>query len=286
MRCGDLERYLEAFLDGRLGRSRTAILRRHLALCGACQGRVERLRQFEKDTRRRFRLTEQADSLWEGLELDLVGSSGAVGGGHLLAAPRPLGPLPGGEVGRSPATGGRAPRHPLVANRTRGRGAASKLAGAFLVAMALGAGYELLRGGSDGHPAGSAERAYLDFRQGRAVPDLSSGEVGEVAAWLTTELGRPVALPPVPEGYRLVGAGRTDLAAGASGALIYSDVADPEAAPVMLFVSPGPSGPADPVELPSASDADGLRQVRWGADRLSYTAVGSVPAERLLQFHH
>ena len=29
MRCGDLERYLEAFLDGRLGRSRSSVLRRH-----------------------------------------------------------------------------------------------------------------------------------------------------------------------------------------------------------------------------------------------------------------
>ena len=66
MRCGDLERYLEAFLDGRLDRGRRIVLRRHLSLCGACQTRVERLRQFERETQRRFRALEEPSSVWEG----------------------------------------------------------------------------------------------------------------------------------------------------------------------------------------------------------------------------
>jgi len=54
MLCSDLERYLEAFLDGRLGRSRTIILRRHLGLCGPCRARVERLRRFERELGRQL----------------------------------------------------------------------------------------------------------------------------------------------------------------------------------------------------------------------------------------
>ena len=79
MRCGDLERYLEAFLDGRLNRGRRIVLRRHLALCGTCQTRVERLRQFERETQRRFRALEEPGSVWAGLALDLVGSQELVG---------------------------------------------------------------------------------------------------------------------------------------------------------------------------------------------------------------
>jgi anti-sigma factor RsiW len=154
--------------------------------------------------------------------------------------------------------------------------------------MALGATYQLMRGELGGGPGErTAEEAYLDYRRNRAVPTLSSGEVRQVADWLTAELGRPVVLPPVPDGYRLVGATRADLAGAASGALIYTEVADPESAPVMLFVSDAPGAPAEPVELsPPVEDDHGLHQVRWSADRLSYTAVGEVPSDRLLQFHH
>ncbi len=287
MRCGDLERYLEAFVDGRLGRSRTAILRRHLALCAGCQGRVERLRQFERDTQRRFSPAEQPDSIWEGLELDLVGSNGAVGAGRLLASPRLPPAGPSGEAALPRPGARRVAGHPLVAARARGRGAASRLAGALLVAMALGATYQVMRGElGAGRGERTAEQAYLDYRRNRSAPTLSSGEVRQVADWLSAELGRPVVVPPVPDGYRLVGASRAELAGTLSGALIYTEVADPEAAPVMLFVSDAAEGATGPVELAVGENGDGLHQVRWLADQLSYTAVGPVTSDRLLQFHH
>lgn len=289
MRCGDLERYLEAFVDGRLGRSRTAILRRHLALCAGCQGRVERLRQFERDTQRRFSPAEQPGSIWEGLELDLVGSNGAVGAGRLLASPRPPPAGPSGEAALPRSGARRVAGHPLVSARTRGhgRGAASRLAGALLVAMALGATYQVMRGElGAGRGERTAEQAYLDYRRNRSAPTLSSGEARQVADWLSAELGRPVVVPPVPDGYRLVGASRAELAGTLSGALIYTEVADPEAAPVMLFVSDAAEGATGPVELPVGENGDGLHQVRWLADQLSYIAVGPVPSDRLLQFHH
>ncbi len=284
MRCGDLERYLEAFIDGRLGRSRTAVLRRHLALCAGCQARVERLRQFERDTQRRFRLIHEPGSVWAGLELDLVGSNGAVGGRRLLASPRPP-PRPDGAAASSHAAARRANGRAVTAPRTRGRGTASKLAGALLVAMALGAAYQVLRGNLTGLGEPTAEQAYLDYRRNGSVPTLPTGESRQAADWLTAELGRPVVLPQVPDGYRLVGASRAAVAGTESGALVYAELEDPESAPVMVFVSGGAAAPAEPAELPVDQSGDGLHQLRWSMDRLDYTAVGMVPTERLLQFH-
>ena len=147
MRCGDLERYLEAFLDGRLGRSRRAVLRRHLALCGTCQARVERLRQFERDTQRRFRAPEQPGSVWEGLELDLVGSNGVVVGRRLLAAPACAARRCRATKSFDAARWRGAPPGPRSSTlRPTGGRMASRLAGALLVALALGAAYQLARG--------------------------------------------------------------------------------------------------------------------------------------------
>ena len=284
MRCGDLERYLEAFLDGRLGRSRSAVLRRHLALCAACQARVERLRQFERDTQRRFRSPEQTSSVWEGLELDLVGSNGAVGGGRLLAAPRGLLPLPGGEPAPERSGPRRAAGQLLVATRPPGRGTASRLAGVLLVAMALGAAYQLVRGEIGSEAGGTAAQAYLAYRRDQAAPMLSSDDAQQVADWLAVELGRPVPLPPVPDGYRLIGATHADLAGGVAGVLIYAQTADVDAAPVMLFVRPDSDASGDQAALPELIGSSGLHEVRWATDSLSYTAVGPFPEDQLVRF--
>lgn len=286
MRCGDLERFLEAFLDGRLGRSRTAVLRRHLALCGVCQVKVERLRQFERDTQDRFRAPEQPGSVWAGLELNLVGSHGAVGGGRLLTALRGLPSVPGNEAAPERPGPRRAAARPQAAVRVSGRGNASRLVGALLVTMALGAAYQLVRGELVADAESSAARAYLAYRRDQAVPALSSGDARQVADWLSAELGRSVPLPPLPEGYHLVGASQTDLNGGVAGALIYAQVLDPEAAPVMLFIHSGTAAGTDSAELPGAADAVGLQQVDWTVDSLSYTAVGPVPADQLRRFQH
>jgi anti-sigma factor RsiW len=280
MRCGDLERYLEAFLDGRLGRSRGAVLRRHLAMCAACQARVERLRQFERDTQRRFRSPEQPGSVWEGLELHLVGSNGAVGG-RLLAAPRGLPSLPGGEAAPERPAPRRAGGHPLVAARAPVRGTASRLAGVLLVAVALGASYQLVRREIGSTASGTAAQVYAAFRHDRAPPMLSSDDARQVADWLATELGRPVPTPAIPDGYHLVGATRADLASGTAGVLIYALIADAEAAPVMLFVRPDPVAAVAPAAQTSIA---GLQEVQWAADSLSYTAVGPFPEDQLLRF--
>ena len=75
MQCDDLERYLEGFLDGRLGRTRTSVLKRHLAGCVGCRVRLERLRHFERDINKRLHIGERAESVWTALEIDLVRSA-------------------------------------------------------------------------------------------------------------------------------------------------------------------------------------------------------------------
>ena len=284
MRCGDLERYLEAFLDGRIGRSRSAVLRRHLALCAACQARVERLRQFERDTQRRFRSPELPGSVWEGLELDLVGSHDVVSGRRLASAPRPLPALPRRDGGQErPAAPRRGPSHRPMAARPAGRGTASRLAGVLLAALALGAAYQLARSGDDAAVTSGVADAYLAFRYDRAVPMLSTDDAREVADWLAVELGRPVPAPTVPDGFHLTGATRADLSGDKAGAVIFSPPAGGDAGPVMLFVAETGAA-ADRSTYPGARDATGLGEVHWAADGLTYAAVGPFPEEELRRF--
>jgi anti-sigma factor RsiW len=290
MRCGDLERYLEAFLDGRLGRSRGAVLRRHLTLCAYCQARVERLRQFERDTQRRFRALEQPSSVWEGLELDLVGTSGAVGAGRFLAAPRVMaaGLEPGPDPVAQPAR--RTSGHPLVAlvaGRRAARNGASRLAGVLLVAMALGSVYQLARASLDTGQDSEAIAAYLGLTRDASEPALRSGDREKIGQWLSERLGEPVAVPSVPEGYQLLGAGQAPFARAKDGAVIYAAAVGASDGPVLVFVRPG-GGSQVTVEPPSAALSGGpgaeLRELSWQADRFRYTVVGPQPEDQLRRF--
>ena len=288
MQCADLERYLEAFLDGRLGRSRSAILRRHLAHCGACQARVERLRQFERDTQRRFRSLEQAGSVWQGLELDLVASSRAGGTSRLLALPRPAPPASFGlkEDPPPPARG-----HPMVTARATSRGAASRLAGVLMVAMALGALYQLARAQlRPGDDATGAVRAYMDFLEASQPPVMASDDAERLQEWLSAELHAAVPAPPVPDGYRVVGADRAALPSGAAGLVVYaSQVAAEAATPLLLFVQPATGGAGEPEaqqpEVPVGWRSEaGLNELSWRTASFRYTLVGQQPEEELRQF--
>jgi anti-sigma factor RsiW len=280
MRCGDLERYLEAYLDGRLSRGRRTVLRRHLALCGGCQARVERLRQFERETQARFRPLEEPVSVWEGLALDLVGSQESVGEGRLLALTRPSAPK--SLVSRTPS---RLDLPRPIGRRARtgmrpGRAAASRLAGVVLIAMALGAVYEFARGEPIQTVTGWAARAYLD-QQRAATPDLATADAHQAGAWLAAELGRPVPPVQIPAGYHLVGVSRVDLDGSPGGAVIYVSDAPAGAATVMLFVRLSAGSAAVPTE---AVIEQPLRELSWGTGGLGYAVVGPVPEDQLRRF--
>ena len=46
MNCADLDRYLEAHLDGQLARGRLRALKQHLLVCTDCRLRVHGLQAF------------------------------------------------------------------------------------------------------------------------------------------------------------------------------------------------------------------------------------------------
>lgn len=287
MQCGDLERYLEAFLDGRLGRSRSAILRRHLALCGSCRARIERLRQFERDMQRRFRSMNQDESIWRGLELDLV-AAGRGTSGPLLALPRLL-PAPA----TPPSGGSKAPtrqgRHPMLAVRAGPRGRTSRLAGVVLIAMALGAVYQFARDylapAEDGPAA--VTRAYQELVGESHALALSSEDPDQLEAWLSTELGAPVDLPVTPAGYRPLGADRAGLDSGPAAAVVYAAIGDDPGVAAVLFVEA--AAPADVAAaaatepVPDRGPAS-LRELSWNRAQVRYTLLSERPLDELRAF--
>lgn len=285
MQCGDLDRHLESFLDGQLDRSDSGALRRHLALCGACQARVERLRQFERDTQRRFRALDRTGSVWQGLELDLVASSRAIAVSRLLALPRPLPPPRRGGYAERPSSTRRAPRHPALPVRPNGHGRASRVVGILLLAMALGAIYQLGRAylqSSDELAAAAA--AYRQYLQDGQAPAVRGADAQQLRAWLAAELGLDVPIPPAPVGYHLMGVDRAAFAAGEVGVLVYEDLSADTGTPVLLFVRPLTG---EPPERPAATVADeGLHELSWAAASVHYTLVGHESAEALRQFVH
>ena len=279
MRCGDLERYLEAFLDGRLNCGRRIVLRRHLALCGACQTRVERLRQFERETQRRFRALEEPPSVWAGLALDLVGSQEQAGESRLLALPRPSLTRPW--IDRLPSRA--EPAH-VLARRPRvtqgsGRAAASRLAGVVLIAMAIGSVYQLARGSASRHRAVGRCGPMSTSRPARS--DLQTGDARQAGDWLAAELGRPMPPPTVPAGYHLVGVSRVERGGTPGAAVIYAEDDGAGSATVMLFVRPTSERETPPTEM---GGEIGLHELSWRTDSLGYAVVGPVPEEQLRLF--
>ena len=279
MRCGDLERYLEAFLDGRLGRSRRAVLRRHLALCAACQARVERLRQFERDTQRRFRELERTGSVWEGLELDLVASSRASAVSRTPGPPACAAATKARRSRRAPVTDRRAVGHPILAARPKmGRGHASRVVGVLFLAMALGTLYQV--GRTYLQPDGELAVAYGQFVHDARAPAMRSADAQQLQAWLATELGLDVPIPPAPAGYRLAGADIADFTSGEAGMLIYEEDGAGGGGPVLLFVRPRTAQP--PASSPAVGG--GLEEISWETATARYTLVGHEPAEEFRQF--
>ncbi|MFO1048921.1 MAG: hypothetical protein U1E52_13595 [Geminicoccaceae bacterium] len=238
------------------------------------------MRQFERETQSRFRALEEPGSVWEGLALDLVGSRESVGEGRLLALPRPS---------SMPSFAQRAPQrafppHSAVRSRPDDRGRrtfASRLVGVLLVAMAIGAVYQFVRGERDQASAAWKATAFHDRRLA-AAPDLTTTDRSRAGEWLATELGQPVPAVPLPTGYRLVGVSRVQADGNPTGAAIYES-GERGGGRVVLFVRPAESSPAE-VDIRAATKD--FQEVTWDVDGLSYSAVGTVPEDQLRRFAH
>ena len=257
MNCADLERYLEAFLDGRLGRARAALLRRHMVGCPSCRRRVDLLQEFERDLNRRLRAMGQCESVWAGLELHLVSSAdGQVPAGDtvpraLLAPPRTTElPAPRGIIAE------------IAGPRPFSTGLwATRAFGFVLLVAAGGTVYDgmstWLASAGSGVPAIYTK---LDALKPGTTRELRSTDASAIRTWLSRELGATVPLPPQPGEFRLVGTHLERLGAEDTGVLTYRRGAS------ISQVYLRPTRLRDPDEA-----ADGLREDLHGRARTSWT---------------
>jgi anti-sigma factor RsiW len=283
MQCADLQRYLEAYLDLRLGRSRGAILRRHLSVCPECRARVESLRQFERDLQRQFRAMARASSVWNGLEPTLVRSGG------LAEAPLPFLPLEPAPRALPPPSGAAAaqvmpgtpepPPSPARSTPTAGRWG-RRLVGLVMVAAAAGAALQLWRGWLAGQPVSPEVRAFLAYGEGGQGVHFPTEDAQRLRGWLSSRLGDTFPEPPVPASFRLVGARLERDAETPSATIVYQR--DGEAA--LLFVTPRDQPGTAVGHPPRADRLDGISQLRWEGARFDYALVSRLPAAELAAF--
>ncbi len=285
MKCSDLERYLEAFLDLRLGRSRGAILRRHIATCPTCRARVEHLRQFEADLQRSFRAMGRVQSVWSGLEADLVRTGGLAEPPPALPfletarTARPIPPPSGVDVARCLPSAGRGQPADLPVGgsaQTLARWG-RRLVGMALVAAAVGATVTLTQGWLGDDWGDLTAHAYSSYRLGNDRLDLLADDVERVEQWLGARLGRAVSLPAPPEGFTLKG---TRLERG-DGQPLAAVVYERAAEPTIVYLAPSAAGGST---APSAAQTAGVTQLRWATPELTYAVMSPLPAHQLLAF--
>jgi anti-sigma factor RsiW len=277
MHCSDLERYLEACLDGQLGESRRQVLQGHLRLCRGCAERVDGLKRFEADLQRRLRSMQHEVSLWQPLDLAVVD-----GGPARRSLPVALVPL--GDDAAAPEVVRK--RHhlclkPPVEAVARPRRRLQNLAGVALLAAAVGTLADVAAsafGWLGGDPREAVYRAYLDG----AVPlDLRTDEPVRLSAWFAQQLGGPVVLPAAPGDFALVGGktGEAGLAEGAALA-VYSTTAGP----ALLVIESALERPLTATAEPTLAVDDGLSRLDWQRGAHAYSLISALPPDKLAAF--
>jgi anti-sigma factor RsiW len=311
MDCVSLERYLEAYLEGRLRRAQWLVLRRHVMTCPHCRARVEQLRQFEMDLHQRFRSMSRTQRLWTGLELDLVGLPSAAASADTLP-PKPPRPtmsslssallLPPPKTGRpAPLLKAEAPareqRWPIVAILCLVL--ASVGTGAWLVvrpnldgADELTARLEFLKGPSEpatGEP-GAADPVHP--ADGPAVPMpaalteppqddpfLSTPilvPAADVPAWLDRQMGRRIDLS-LPKDVAVAGGSELNLGAHMRVAVIATSPRDGQ-----LMILPTVDGmDSASADVLAFARRNGLAHVIRRQDGVTFDVLGAVPPARL-----
>jgi anti-sigma factor RsiW len=286
MQCSDLERYLEAYLDLRLGRSRGAILRRHLSACASCRARVNHLRQFERDLQRQFRAMERAQSVWNGLEPDLVRSGGGLGEPPALTflPPEPLPPIAAPAGASAARVMASASPEPPAAGETGRRQAlrlwARRIVGAMLVLAAVGAVgtsvTDVLRPGVSSAPL----RAYFAYRDGTGRLGLTTGDSERLRDWFAARLGSGFPEPPQPAGFALAGGWVDETASPPAAAIVY----DRDGLTTLLYVESRPSAASTVAGSAAAEPAEGLSQASWTRDGYAWSLVSPLPGPELGAF--
>lgn len=275
MHCSDLERYLEACLDGQLGESRRRALHDHLRLCRGCAERVDGLRRFEADLQRRLRAMQHEASLWQPLGLETVNGGSTPAALPLRTAPPAEATVPPGvrrrhrfRVATPPATPEPKPRRRL-----------QNLAGVALLAAAIGALADLALSGfgwlHDDKRA-AVYRAYLD---GATELDLLTHEPQQLEAWFAERLGAPVDLPAAPAAFALVGGKAGDVGSTEGTALaVYSSAAGP----ALLLIENALDGPVTIASAPVVEQ--GFSRREWQRGAYIYSLISPLPPDKLAAF--
>lgn len=279
MHCSELERHLEACLDGQLGDGRRTALLQHLRLCRRCSERVEALRRFEADLQRRLRAMQHEASLWQPLGLEMVGDSRPAepAGAAEPAVPRlPRTVLPPRRMRRPTAPGPHRLRRAEPAARPPGRRLQGLLGVTLLLAAAAALG-DFVWNLMDGRSPGDAYRAYL---AGEVELDLLTAEPEQLASWLGERLGEPVDLPLAPGAYTLVGGTAGSDIPGGAGLAVYAT----EAGPAVLSIATAGERLAATLEKPTLESEGGLTSMSWRTGEHAYSLVSALPPDKLALF--
>jgi anti-sigma factor RsiW len=313
MHCSDLERYLEACLDGQLGDSRRQALKDHLALCGSCRERIDSLRRFEAELQRRLRSMQHEASLWQPLGLGAVVLPAAGPQSGPQSGPLAFGPLPAsaakpgataasagsgtGSAAAAGATGRAAPQRGHRLRIARGAKAAAvhpavgrrlqSLAGVALVVAAVAAVVDLTLAGLGWLARDGRAEVYRAYVDGGVLLDLRTAEAARLSAWLGEQLGAPVTLPATPGGFALVGGSMApDGLPEKAAVAVYASAGGPA-----LLVIEAKEGDAAPVALetggavaPAVQLENGLARLDWQEGGHRYSLIGALPPEKLALF--
>lgn len=288
MHCSDLERYLEAHLDGRLGRNRTAIMQRHLAQCSGCRKRIAQLRDFEKDLHARFRTMQATAALWETLEVNLV-TTGTAKTSGIVSESRPSEP---------PQIRDRSAKRPLlglseapsrfqpdaVADEVSGtdeprpaRSANPKRrlfgAGLAVLAICIGGAFAI-----DHYRLVQLENEVAALAPAAGLA-LSTDDPFILRDWFRMQLGRTVPPLPSPLGYELVG-GNVAVVEGAEMAIATYDS---PAGPVLLYIDPQP-GPRRLEAVVSNFKSRGMLAESWNSNGFGLAVISGPDGQHLGRF--
>jgi len=241
MHCADLDRYLEAHLDGRLGRTRAASLRRHLAVCGSCRARVLVLDAFAREVAEHVS-NRCGVTVWSSLLMPDVHQA-TLGPPVALALPPPL-PGRRSEVARDtrlppPPVPSRAAA-PTATVASRVRRTLLRGAGCLVLFAALGAVFQFVSSvvAPPPPPPATDPRASLPPAPPVGL-DIATGDPDVLAAWFEGVLGEAYPVPAAPAGFELLGGRREWVAGQPLAAVVYRRSPDV----LTLYVTPRTGGP-------------------------------------------
>jgi anti-sigma factor RsiW len=302
MDCASLERYLEAYLEGRLRRAQWLVLRRHVMTCPHCRARVEQLRQFEVDLHQRFRAMSRAQRLWTGLELDLVGLPSAAGSSDVLPPKAPRPPmaslssallLPPARSSHTtiaatqdlPARESRWPVLALLCLVLAGVGTGGWLLvrPGTVPAEDLSAGLRFLKSVEEGDaPAATEAQAVPAVAtvpvSGAGTNPLAKVDIGpaELPSWLQRRLGRPVELD-LPHGLTLLGGSDLQIGATSRPAVLVDSHKDGR-----LMILPTVDGmPSQSADVMAFARQHGLTHMIRRHDGVTLDVLGAASPARL-----